>query len=351
MAKEAKFDFEEKRIINEIKKRNAGVVLLQLPEGIKTHAHKLAEILEKNTKAKIIVSGETCWGGCDIALDEAKNMNADLIVHFGHAPFRNIENCKNSQVCSEIKDFRHFDFPIIYAECRDNFDLMPLIKKSLAYLKKFKKIALVTSVQHIHKLTNVKKILEDNGKKIIIPEKLGNCAYSGHIVGCEYSGLKKIKNNFEVVLVLGNRFHALGAALAQNKPVFLADVYNNNIEEMAKFKEKIIRQRAIAIDKIKDAKNIGIIIGLKPGQKFGSADALKEEFEKNGKNAVIITMSEITKDKLMSFYNIDGFVELACPRIAVDDFEKYEKPIITYREALVALGKLKWNDLLDDGFI
>lgn len=325
--KEAKFDFEEKRIIEEIKKTNAKIVLLQLPEGIKTHAHRLAKLFEEKTNAKIIVSGETCFGGCDVALDEAKNLNAELIVHFGHAAFRNI------------------DFPIIYSECRDNFNLSPLIKKSITHLNKFKKIALVSSIQHIHKLNEVKKILEDNDKKVIIPEKFG------HVVGCEYSGLKKIKNKVDAVLVLGNRFHALGASLAQEKPVFLVDVYNNNIEEMSKFGDKIIRQRAVAIDRIKSAKTIGIIVGLKPGQKFGSAELLKKEFEKKGKNAVIITMSEINKEKLMSFYNIDGFVELACPRIAVDDYEKYEKPIITFKEALVALGKLKWKELLNSGFV
>ena len=34
-------------------------------------------------------------------------------------------------------------------------------------------------------------------------------------------------------------------------------------------------------------------------------------------------MDELTPDKIMNFYNIDAFIELACPRIAIDDFAKY----------------------------
>jgi len=53
----------------------------------------------------------------------------------------------------------------------------------------------------------------------------------------------------------------------------------------------------------------------------------------------------------MSFYNIDCFVELGCPRIAIDDFSKYQKPIVTFKEALVGLGEKTWEELLKEGFL
>ena len=57
-------------------------------------------------------------------------------------------------------------------------------------------------------------------------------------------------------------------------------------------------------------------------------------------------MNELTPDKLMNFYSIDVFIELACPRIAIDDFAKYHKPIVTFKEALVALGEKSRDDIL-----
>ena len=38
-------------------------------------------------------------------------------------------------------------------------------------------------------------------------------------------------------------------------------------------------------------------------------------------------MNEMTPDKLMNFYYVDAFVVLACPRIPIDDFAKYNKPL------------------------
>ena len=102
---------------------------------------------------------------------------------------------------------------------------------------------------------------------------------------------------------------------------------------------------------MKEAKNVGIIVEIKPGQQFGSPKYLLKKLRAAGKTAVVITMSELTPDKIMNFYSIDAFIELACPRIALDDFAKYHKPILTFKEALVALGEKTWDDILESGIV
>ncbi len=328
-----KFDFQEEKAIEEIKKRNAKLVLIQLPEGLKQEALRIATNLEKEANCQVIVSGDSCWGACDVTIDDAKNLKVDLIVHFGHAQFIKI------------------NYPIVYIEIKDKTDIMPLLKQSLKLLKKFINIGLVGSVQHLHKFPEAKNFLESYNKKIIIPEKKGFAAYDGHVVGCEYNSLKLIQDEVDCFLVIGNQFHSLGAAMSVTKPVFLIDVYNNELVDMEKLKNKVIKQRFAAIEKIKSSKNIGIIVGIKPGQRFGNFKVIINKFRKIGKNVIIITMNEMTKDKLINFYNIEGFIELACPRIAVEDYDKYEKPIITFRESLVVLNELKWEDLIEKGFL
>jgi len=143
----------------------------------------------------------------------------------------------------------------------------------------------------------------------------------------------------------------MGASVAVKKPVILIDVYNDKVLEMEKERDKILRQRAISISNFKDAKKIGIIVGTKPGQKFGLPGLIAKKLEKKGKKIVIITMNEISPDKLMNFYYLDAFVELACPRIAVDDFAKYNKPILTFKEALVAIGDKTWKSFIDEGVL
>ncbi|MEX0920112.1 MAG: diphthamide biosynthesis enzyme Dph2 [Candidatus Pacearchaeota archaeon] len=325
-------DFEEEKLVAELKKKKPKRVLVQLSEGIKKNAPEISDIIE-GLGIECIFSGETCWGACSVAVQEARDIEADLIVHFGHAVFIDT------------------DFPILYMEVKDHLDLKPLLEKSLPFLEKYTTIGFSYSVQHRHDVEKIKEFYEGKGKKVILSKKIGLVAYEGHIVGCQYEGLKAIQDEVEAFVIAGNQFHSMGATLAVKKPVVLLDVYNDDVRTMDGLRDKILKQRAISIDKLKDAKNVGIISEIKPGQKFGSPKYLLKKLRENGKNAILITMSELTPDKLMNFYSIDAFIELACPRIALDDFHKYERPILTFKEALVALGERSWDEILEQGIV
>ena len=78
---------------------------------------------------------------------------------------------------------------------------------------------------------------------------------------------------------------------------------------------------------------------------------LKKDLEKIGKKAIIIVVKEFSPDNLMNFYDIKGFIDTACPRIAIDDYSRYDKPMISMREAQVLLGKISWKELLEKGLV
>lgn len=266
-------------------------------------------------------------------VEEAKLAGVDLIVHFGHSEFARV------------------NFPVIYIPVRDELDLTNLLNKSLKELKNFKNIGLSYSIQHLQDVDRIIKFYKENGKEVMLSGKKGRVAYEGQIVGCQYSGLKEIEKQVDCFVIIGNNFHAMGASLSVDKPVFLIDVYNDEVKLMKGVRDKILKQRVVAIDRFKNANKVGVIIETKQGQKFGSPKILIDKLEKSGKKVIIITMNEITPDKLMNFYSVDGFVELACPRIAIDDTVRYKKPVITFKEALVALGEKSWDALIKEGLI
>ena len=325
-------NFEKEKLISELKERKPKKVLVQLAEGIKQNAPEISEWIT-SLGIECIFSGETCWGACSVAVQEAQALGVDLIVHFGHAQFIPV------------------DFPILYMEVQDVLDLKPLLNKSLDSLKSYHKVGLSYSIQHRHDIENIKKFYEEHGKQVTLSKKAGTNAYEGHITGCEYRGLRAIQDDVDCFVIIGNQFHSMGAVLAVKRPVILIDVYNDDVRSMAGLREKILKQRIFSIEKLKEAKNVGIIVEIKPGQKFGNPVKLLEKLRAAGKTAIVITMSELTPDKLMNFYNIEAFIELACPRIALDDFAKYEKPILTMREALVALGEKSWDEILEQGIV
>ena len=144
------FDFEEKRIKQEITKLGAKRVLLQMPEGLKPEAPKLAEIIEK-CGALAIISADHCYGACDIALSEAEGLGVDLIVHFGHA-----------------KMVKHEPVPTIYVEARATVTLDKAVEQSLPLLSSYTSIGLATSVQHLQILNIAREILTYAGKNVIV---------------------------------------------------------------------------------------------------------------------------------------------------------------------------------------
>jgi 2-(3-amino-3-carboxypropyl)histidine synthase len=159
-------NFEKEKLIEELKKRKPKKVLVQLAEGIKQNAPEISDWIEE-LGIEVIFSGETCWGGCSVAVQEAQAFGVDLIVHFGHAEFIRV------------------DFPVLYIEVRDELNLTPLLEKSLKDLEKYQKLSLSYSIQHRHDIENIKKFYEDNGKKIILSKKRGTNAYEGHVTGCD----------------------------------------------------------------------------------------------------------------------------------------------------------------------
>ena len=116
------YNFEENKLVEEIKARKAKRILLQLPEGLKKEALRLVNYIEKNINVDVIVSGDTLWGACDVKVDEAKKLNCDLIVVYGHNQFMKI------------------DFPVVYMPVRYEKNIDKDMNKVLPYLKKYKKI-------------------------------------------------------------------------------------------------------------------------------------------------------------------------------------------------------------------
>jgi 2-(3-amino-3-carboxypropyl)histidine synthase len=65
-------------------------ILLQFPEGLKQQALSHAKRLESEGN-EVFVSASPTFGACDLALDEARAINADKLVHFGHCEFQKVD--------------------------------------------------------------------------------------------------------------------------------------------------------------------------------------------------------------------------------------------------------------------
>ncbi len=63
---ESRYDLEIDRIAKKIKEKNAKLVCLQLPDGLKQDATEIASEIEGKSKAKCLIWLGSCFGACDL---------------------------------------------------------------------------------------------------------------------------------------------------------------------------------------------------------------------------------------------------------------------------------------------
>ena len=330
------FDLDEDKLLAEITGRGARRILIQLPDGLKNEGTRLAGLVRAKTGADVFVSAVPAWGACDLSLDAAARLKAELLVHYGHNEF--LRDTSNG-------------VPVVYIPARSNHEIIPVVEKAVSILQG-KNIGMATTIQHLHKLPEAVRLLEAKGFNVHVPGRGPWSHETGQVLGCDYFGLKRIQSEVDSFLMVGSYFHGLGAALSVDKQTVLADPYDGTVKILDHDRDRIIRQRYAMVDKARMASNFGIIVSTKPGQSNPQiALSILKQIEEAGKKAVILYADEIVPQKLLDFTDIDVFVDTACPRLALDDPERFPKPIITRDEILVAIGAWTWEQLLERGLV
>jgi 2-(3-amino-3-carboxypropyl)histidine synthase len=318
-----------------IKQQAYKTIAVQAPEGLKHSIFPLIEFLKKETSATVLVSADPCFGACDVVNYELKNMDVDCVVHLGHTAISDVEN---------------FWIPTIFVNAQSTLDVSKVVEKAIPSLVG-KKIGLVTTAQHIHTLETVELILQRHNLEPFIAEGDERISTKGQILGCNFSVGSKIAENVDCFLFIGSgTFHPVGLLMSTRKPVIAADPYTNAVkkQEIEDMKNNILRQRYGAIVACRSARRFGILIGVKRGQqRIKLAREIQQMLDSAGRLSLLITMDEFSTVSLQGF-DIDCYVSTACPRIAIDDYLQYNKPMITPVELEIVLGRREWETYVFD---
>ncbi|MBP2624672.1 MAG: diphthamide biosynthesis enzyme Dph2 [Nitrosopumilaceae archaeon] len=317
---------DDDKIFDTIKKYKPASVALNAPEGL---IHKI-QITAKNIMDEFNIPAyiimDTTWGSCDLNMNSAKILSADLLFNIGHTINTDMPYNK-----------------VMMINAFDNITFDGVIMKCINILKN-KTVALSTNSQHLPQLNNVKKILRDNGINVKIGNGKGQLN-DGQIFGCEFYPNTEIKNQIDANLFLGqSNFHAIGIALSTNKPTYVLDPYFNEVTEITDTAKKIQKRSILTIYKASMSNNFGIIVGLKDGQ-ISKTMALKfkRELEKKGKSVQLFALTDITNERLKNIHGVDAFIQVACPRISMDNH--FDKPVLSTPQAHALLKILSNQDI------
>ncbi len=260
-------------------------VLLQLPDGLRKHAIEIIDKLQE-TSIEIILSASSCYGACCLAVGEAIDVKADLLVHVGHNDFT-FQNIKK-------------DVPVLFYPWKlkikfDSLDIDEIKENNLG---------LVATIQYMDELPKLQAILNNK-----------TCINLGQVLGCHIPAIPK---GIEAIVYLGTgQFHPTAF---NSKPVKVYSInpVTGNVDFVEK--DEIIEQKKLAAAKSKldDAQSVGILVSTYLGQqKLDKAFEIKKTLEKRDKKSYIIYINEIN-EKTVQELDIDAFINTACPRIRQD---------------------------------
>ena len=316
---------DEKRIFKIINERKPRSVALNGPEALIPKIQNSASSITEKFGIPAYVIGDTCWGSCDLNTHAADMLGAEILFNIGHT------------ISMEI-----FDEKVVMIDAFDDIIFDRIARKCALELKSknYNSIALVTDSQHLNQITRVREIFEEFGYQVIIGRGKGQLN-DAQVFGCEFYPAYNVQNQVDAYIFLGqSAFHSASIAISTEKPTYMLDPYFEEYSEVNGIAKRLQKKAILSIYKALDAEIIGIIIGLKEGQ-FAHIKALelKKSFEQLGKKVQLIALTDITEDRIQIFKGIDAFVQVACPRISIDNH--FKKPVLSIPQTLALIKLLK----------
>jgi len=302
--------------------------------------------IEKGVGAPCLLSLAPCFGACDLRNNEFGMLGVDLILHFGHSEIPELMEEQGSLACPET----------LFIELSRKIPLDQLGKlaeRAAALLgqEKATTVELVSSVQYVHILPELKKLLEPEFS-VKIPEGDRRLRHPGQVLGCNFSAARtgeagsRAEEDGCIVFIGDGRFHPLGLALSTGQRTLAINPLSLQTTEHDP--EAFLRSRYAAISGTLHARRFGILVSTKPGQlRLRLALKMKAELEELGREAFLLFDNEIRPDALR-YVKVDCYVSTLCPRFVLDDSQRFleesGKPVLTPKDTALLLKYLGSGD-------
>ncbi len=289
-------------------------VAVQVPEGLKQYSAEIMDALRRNGAREVFLFIDPNFGACDLKDMEARKLGADALIHFGHNRFGRITET---------------EIPVIYIPITLELD----VEKITSVLQEIDgRIALCTTVQYLPYLNEIKKLL---GDKIVIGRGV-LATEGGQVLGCD-PGACNVEADVNVIITDGI-FHGILAKMQTGRKTYILTPAGKLID-VEPHVERYLRQRETAKILARGAKRVGVVITTKMGQMYTDvAERIAEIIQNAGTDADILVCDYFYPEYVEGM-PYDAYVFTGCPRVPIDDYTRFEKPVLTVAEAMEIWGR------------
>ncbi|KAF7433295.1 Diphthamide biosynthesis protein 1 [Pleurotus ostreatus] len=365
------YSFEIHKTIHHVRKNNAKIVGLQMPEGLQMFACTISDIIERFTDALTVIMGDVTYGACCVDDYTAVALGCDMLVHYGHSCLVPMDQTtiKTLYVFVEIGiDSTHLVQTIRanFPDTRNEFHEALLDdEEARSKIAEATRLALVSTIQFVAALQHLKEqltILNTGRYDVTIPR--AKPLSPGEILGCTAPQLGDV----DAILYLGDgRFHLESIMIANpTVPAFRYDPYSKKLTRerydhkyMQDTRNDAVVTAKSSIQRLTHSPDghddqtfssmWGVMLGTLGRQgNFKQLQAITRQLEASQTPIpyVPILLSELSPAKLALFNPyISTFVQTSCPRLSIDWGYAFDKPLLSPYETAVAVGhRQSWVD-------
>nr|XP_050861756.1 2-(3-amino-3-carboxypropyl)histidine synthase subunit 2 [Vespula vulgaris] len=314
--------YEIDKCVKWIETYNLEKVCLQFPDDLLLDSVNIALHLEKCINRKVYILGDTTCGSCCVDVITAQHVNADGIIHFGHA-------CLNP--VNQISVFH-----ILPKKKIDVICFQEQFKKTLQDITK--KCILFYDVAYAHLIEYIYNNLKPIFKNLILSTL--NCKSNVEFTDSKDASAKIIlgrtyilKNDFKIndyeAIFLGENgktFSTLAMSIPAKKWYYFE---SNKVIEFNVLNSSWLKRRRFLVEKLKDAKVVGIVVATLGIQDYLKCiSMIKNTLKQKNKKTYTLCVGKINPTKLANFPEVDAFVIIACSENEVFDSRDFLRPIL-----------------------
>ncbi|KAG5437388.1 hypothetical protein PCANB_000819 [Pneumocystis canis] len=313
-------------------------VALQFPDSLLKDAFQISARLSENSNVNFFILGDTSYGNCCVDEIAAQHVQAECIIHYGHACLSTTER-----------------LPVKYILGKQELDIEQCIKAFETIYQTQNQIILTGDSYSNNIIDEIKNILISRGYHgIIYNENKFNLIQIVETIN------KHIMENQEKVEPLNNIYNELSIFyIGKDSPALVTfamtcyshvssfysyDPKKQTVIHQSPFINTQLRRRYAIIQKAKDASVIGIIVGTLGVSKYLQViHHIRKIIQKAGRKSYLFVIGKLSPEKLANFPEIELFVLVSCPENSLIESKNFYRPITTPYELCLALSSKNWN--------
>ncbi|EIN04475.1 diphthamide biosynthesis protein [Punctularia strigosozonata HHB-11173 SS5] len=333
--------YDTQRVASELISGNYKRIALQFPDELLPISVSIYRQLKRlvGEGHDLFVLADTSYGSCCVDEVAAQHVDADVVVHYGHACMS-----KTSRL------------PVIYVFGKKPLDVvgcashLAKVVRSKEEGSNLRSVLLKHDVRYAHRaedlLAQIKEALPEQVQLIYTPLPFSSAPSPSNATittdqgECELPALVDRDPSHCIVLYVGDESLGLTNLLLTHSEY---EVYSYNPDsstfrlESVKTNKLLMRRYAV-LQRARDADVFGILVGtLGVASYLPLITHLRSVLKRAQKKSYTISVGKLNPAKLGNFAEIECFVLVACPENSLVDAKEFQRPIVTPYELEIAL--------------